>query len=199
MLGIFATILGTNTDTSGRTLAKRPRGYVDKVTHRYPSTRLVGDYVRAGAGLMLTVVPVLLVSLTLVPLIILLLLAALFFGYGLHTILCHRRRISVDDDRISAQPGAIRLNWQELTELKLEYYSTRKESTSGWMQMTLRSDNKWLKLDSRLEGFQDIARLAATSAHANDLFLSRTTAGNLAALGIEVDGTIKQLPVHSNG
>jgi hypothetical protein len=66
------------------------------------------------------------------------------------------------------------------------------------MQMALRSDNKRLKLDSRLEGFQDIARLAATSAHANDLLLSRTTASNLAALGIDVDGTIKQPPVHSN-
>lgn len=169
------------------------------MTYRYPLNRLAGDYVRAGAGLMLTGVPVLLVSLTLVPMIILLLLAALFFGYGMHTILCHRRRITVDHDEISTQPGAIRLNWKELTELKLEYYSTRKESTSGWMQMTLRSHNKRLKLDSRLEGFQDIARLAATSAHANDLFLSRTTAGNLAALGIDVDGNIKLPPVHSNG
>jgi len=168
------------------------------MTYRYPPNRLAGDYVRAGAGLILTVVPVLLVSLTLVPLIILLLLAALFFGYGMHTILCHRRRITVDHNEISAKPGATRLNWKELTELKLEYYSTRKESSSGWMQMALRSDNKRLKLDSRLEGFQDIARVAATSAHANDLFLSPTTASNLAALGIDVDGTIKQPPVHSN-
>ena len=50
--------------------------------YRYPANRLVGDYVRAGAGLMLTAGPALMVSLTLVPLVILLLLAALFFGYA---------------------------------------------------------------------------------------------------------------------
>ncbi len=168
------------------------------MTYRYPLNRLAGDYVRAGAGLMLTAGPALVVSLTLVPLVILLLLAVLFFGYGLHTFFCHRRRIIVDDDQISAQPGAISLNWKELTELKLEYYSTRKESTSGWMQMTLRSDNKRLKLDSRLEGFQNIARLAATNAHANDVLVNRATASNLASLGIDVDGSTKQPPVHAN-
>ena len=168
------------------------------MTYRYPPNRLAGDYIRAGAGLLLTAGPVLVVSLTLVPLIILLLLAVLFFGYGLHTLFCHRRRIIVDDTQISAQPGAVCLNWKELTELKLEYYSTRKESTSGWMQMTLRSDNKRLKLDSRLEGFQDIARLAATNAHAKDVFVNRATASNLASLGIDVDGSIKPPPVHAN-
>ena len=169
------------------------------MTYRYPLKRLAGDYVRAGAGLLLTAMPLLLLSLSPLPFAILLLLAVLFTGYGVHTAFCHRRRINVNEEQISAEPDGTCLNWRDLREVKLEYYSTRKESTAGWMQMTLRSSNKRLRIDSRLDGFQDIARYAATSAHANDLFLSRATTANLAALDIDVDGKTKAPTGHSGG
>lgn len=169
------------------------------MTYSYPLKRLAGDYVRAAAGLLITGMPLLLLSLSALPFAILLLLAALFIGYGMHTAFCHRRRINVNEDQISTEPDGACLNWRDLREVKLEYYSTRKESTAGWMQMTLRSRNKRLRIDSRLDGFQDIARYAATSAHANALLLSQTTAANLAALGIDVDGTTKAPTEHSGG
>lgn len=169
------------------------------MTYSYPLKRLAGDYVRAGAGLLLTAMPLLLSPLPPLPFTILLLLTALFIGYGVHTAFCHRRRINVNEDQIFTQPDGVCLNWRDLREVKLEYYSTRKESTAGWMQMTLRGGNKRLRIDSRLDGFQDIVRYAATSAHANNLFLSQTTAANLAALGIDVDGTTKAPTEHSDG
>ncbi len=172
---------------------------MDAMTYRYPLKRLAGDYVRAGAGLLLTAMPLLLLSLSPLPFAILLFLAVLFMGYGVHTAFCHRRRINVNEDQISTEPDGVCLNWRDLGEVKLEYYSTRKEAATGWMQMTLRSRKKRLRIDSRLEGFQDIARYAATRAHANDLFLSQTTATNLAALGIEVDGTTKVGTERSGG
>lgn len=169
------------------------------MTYSYPLKRLAGDYIRAAAGLLLTGMPLLLLSLSPLPFALLLLLAVLFIGYGAHTAFCHGRRINVNEDQISTEPDGACLNWRDLREVKLEYYSTRKESTAGWMQMTLRSGSERLRIDSRLDGFQDIARYAVTSAHANDLLLSQTTAANLAALGIDVDGTTKAPTEHSGG
>lgn len=169
------------------------------MTYSYPLNQLAGDYVRAGVGLLLTGTPVLLVSLAPLPFTILSLLAALFLGYGVHTALCHRRRIGVNDDYIWALPAGVRLNWQELTEVKLDFYSTHKESSSGWLKLTLRSGNKRLRIDSRLDGFRDVARRAAVSVHANGLCLSPTSAANFAALDIDLAESSGNSPRVSDG
>jgi hypothetical protein len=68
--------------------------------------------------------------------------------------------------------------------MKLAYYSTRRDRKSGWMQLQLGAGRARMSLDSRLDGFEQVARQAADIASERGLALSDATAANLQALGI---------------
>jgi hypothetical protein len=55
------------------------------------------------------------------------------------------------------------------------------------MQLTLQSGRRRLRMDSRLDGFLEVAQRAADSAHANQLRLSPTTITNFGALKIGME------------
>ena len=153
-------------------------------TYHYPFSSVAGDYARAGFGFLLFATPVLMFSMALAPRVILLSLAAVFLGFGLQTALRHSTHFTVSDLDIVGKPRGARLRWRELTEVKLEYYALQRESKHGWMQLTLRSGRRRLHMDSRLDGFVEIAQRAATSAQELHLNLSPTTMDNFAALNI---------------
>lgn len=153
-------------------------------TYQYPFSSVAWDYARAGIGFLLTAAPVLIFSMALVPRVILLSLAAIFLGFGLQTAVRHSTRFTVSDLDIVAKPRGARLRWRELTDVKLEYYSLQRESKHGWMQLTLRSGKRRLHMDSRLDGFVEIAQRAANCARELHLNLSPTTMNNFAALNI---------------
>jgi hypothetical protein len=52
------------------------------------------------------------------------------------------------------------------------------------MQMTLSGGGQTLRLDSSLDGFNDIARMAARAGIARNIEVSDATRANLAALNI---------------
>ncbi len=52
------------------------------------------------------------------------------------------------------------------------------------MQLSLTDDGQNIKIDSRLDGFQKIVRLAVNGAQVNDLSLDPATIDNLRALGV---------------
>lgn len=153
-------------------------------TYHYPFSRVAWDYARAGFGFLLFAVPALIFSMALVPRVILLSLAAIFLGFGLQTALRHSTRFTVSDLDIVRKPRGTRLRWRELTDVSLEYYSLQRESKHGWMQLILRGSGRRLHMDSRLDGFVEIAQRAATSARELHLNLSPTTMNNFAALNI---------------
>ena len=113
--------------------------------------------------------------------------AAIFGAFAVRTALRHGTSLEVSHLELRANGlRAATIPWHELDRVKLAYYSTRRDRKSGWMQLELGAGRAHLALDSRLDGFEQLVRHAATVAGERDLELSEATAANLQALGIRV-------------
>jgi hypothetical protein len=155
--------------------------------HRYPTDALIGDYLRAGAGMALTGTPLVLTPLNLYVVGVLGALVALFGVFGALTALRHLRRVEVGEDGISlVGPFPARLAWAALESVNLRYFTTRRDGAKGWMELRLVGEGRRVMLDSRIEGFDRIARQAAVAAERQRLALNPTTTTNFAALGIRL-------------
>jgi len=153
--------------------------------HRYPVDTLLGDYVRAGAGLLLAGTPLVLVPLNVYVEGVLGALAGLFGCFGGLTALRHLRRIEVGEEGIAARgPFPAQLTWEALDGVTLRYFATRRDGSRGWMELKLCGAGRRLLLDSRIEGFNDIAQRTARAVARRHLPLTPATAANFAALGI---------------
>jgi hypothetical protein len=152
--------------------------------YRYPPGGLIADYARAAVGLLCTTAPAVLMPLGTVTLAILAVLALLFLSFALHTLRRQRMRVRVSDSAISGRPGAVPLCWQDLTSVRLAYYSTRRDRRQGWMTLTLRAGKRALRVDSYIDGFIEIALRAARAAGANRLAVSSASLANFESLGI---------------
>jgi hypothetical protein len=155
--------------------------------HRYPADALLGDYVRACAGLLLAGAPLVLVPLNLYVEGVLGALVALFACFGGLTAVRHARRIEVGEEGIAARgPFPVQLTWEALDGVNLRYFATRRDGSRGWMELRLRGAGRRLLLDSRIDGFNDIAQRTARVAERRHLPLTPATAANFAALGISM-------------
>jgi hypothetical protein len=153
----------------------------------YPTAAMLGDYLRAATGLVPTLVILATVSVGSVAGVVLCGFAAIFGAFAIRTALRHGTSLEVSDTELRAtglRPAVI--PWSALDRMKLAYYSTRRDRKSGWMQLELGAGRARLTLDSRLGGFEQVVRHAATAAGEGDLELSEATAANLQALGIRV-------------
>jgi hypothetical protein len=74
-----------------------------------------------------------------------------------------------------------------MTQLRVDYYSTRGDRAGGWMQLTAKGPGAAIRVDSAIEDFVAIARAASDAARANGLEVSEATRVNLAHLGIAID------------
>jgi len=156
--------------------------------HRYPPRELAGDYARAAVGVAATAGPLVLLPTSPVIMWILAGFGALFVVFAARTALRHMTVVRIDDAGIaSVGPWPVSLRWDELKGMALSYYSTRRDRTRGWMQLSVRGTGRALRLDSTIEGFTEIVARAARSAEANRVALSPATAGNLAALGLAAE------------
>ena len=159
----------------------------DTTRHAYPASAMVGDYLRAAAGL----VPVGILFATLpvgaVAAGVLGSFAAIFGAFGLRTALRHGTSVEMTDTELRAR-GLRRstIHWAELDHMRLAYYSTRRDRPSGWMQLDLRAGGARVRLDSRIDGFDQVVHRAAAVAAARGLPLNEATWSNLQALGIHV-------------
>jgi hypothetical protein len=156
--------------------------------HAYPTSALAGDYVRAAAGLALVGAPLTAVPLNGAVAGALGIGVALFAGFGLRTLYRHVRPIDLSSEALSVGgPFAVRLPWSELSSVRLAYYATRRDRRDGWMQLRLGAGRRHVTLDSRIEGFEAIARHAALAARRRSLPISAATSTNFAALGIDLE------------
>ena len=159
----------------------------DTTRHAYPASAMVGDYFRAAAGL----VPVGILFATLpvgaVAAGVLGSFAAIFGAFGLRTALRHGTSVEMTDTELRAR-GLRRstIHWDELDHMRLAYYSTRRDRRSGWMQLDLRAGGARVRLDSRIDGFDQVVHRAAAVAAARGLALNEATWSNLQAFGIHV-------------
>jgi hypothetical protein len=153
----------------------------------YPASAMLGDYVRAAAGLGPTILILSMVSVGSVATVVLGGFAVIFGAFAIRTALRHGTSLEVDDRELRASGfRQATIPWNALDRMKLAYYSTRRDRKSGWMQLELGAGRARFSLDSRLDGFDELVRHAAIAAAARDLELGEATAANLQALGIRV-------------
>ena len=153
--------------------------------HTYPTSAMIGDYIRAAAGLVPVAAVLAMLPLGSITTIVLAGFAALFAGFGIRTIIRHQTRLEVTGSALRAT-GLRRasITWEELDRMNLSYYSTRRDRREGWMQLDLRSGHSRIRLDSRITGFAELVEISARAAEARGLTLSAATAANLAALEV---------------
>lgn len=156
---------------------------------RYPQSALFADYARAGAGLVVSVG--LLVFTDLLPIwaYIALGLTLLFAIYAWRTLLRQFSLVEIDEQGVrlrSRLHGVLDrdLTWGDLSELKVRYFSTKRDRSDGWMQIVLKGNGTRIQFDSSLEGFEGVVELAAREAQARELALNPTTLANLRAMGL---------------
>ena len=157
---------------------------------RYPRETLWADYIRAGAGAILCGLPLLLVEVNRWLAVILAAGFILFGAFFVRTALRQRTHYLLGPDSLCADgPAGTLVEWSRLDRMKLSYFSTKRDRTGGWMQLTVGSAGaRTVKVDSSLDGFHDVVERAAQAARETGLTLSEATRANLRAMGISVAG-----------
>lgn len=153
--------------------------------HTYPRRALVGDYVRAGAGLALTALPVAFLSMHWVLTVLFAGAAALFGAFLALTVQKQLTVVEADEEGIATHgPAGKAIAWAELSRMTLNYYSTRRDRQDGWMTLILKGRGRKLSLDSSLSAFDTVVERAHRAAEAHRLTLSPSTVENLMVLGV---------------
>ncbi len=157
---------------------------------RYGTRSIAADYARATFGAVVCLAPPLLVDVTAVLAWILVAVGALFVAFGLRTLLRHLTVYELSTEGIRATgPFGAAVSWKNLTAVNLAYFQTRPrrkvivKSPGGWMELTLREGRQTIKIDSSLQGFDDVVGEAARVARERGLTLNPVTLANLAAMG----------------
>lgn len=155
--------------------------------HAYPPSALLGDYLRALAGFIPAVAVLVFSPVGAVAATVLGGFATLFAVFGVRTAFRHYTRIELTEAalRASGLPRAC-IPWNKLDRMKLSYYSTRRDSRGGWMQLELRAGSSTLCIDSRIEGFSELVSASAAAAERRGLLLEPATSVNLEALGVDL-------------
>lgn len=154
--------------------------------HRYPLQALLKDDVKASLGLAVSAIPLFFVgSISVIIFFIFLALTLLFLVFGLRTALRHTMVVEVSDIGVRASgPLGATIAWEDLRDVQLRYYSTRRDRERGWMDLRLKSRRHTLRIESAIEGFEHIVRQATDFAPRHGIELSAPTRANLKAMGI---------------
>jgi len=150
---------------------------------RYPLEQLWPDYVRGGVGLAIggggwSLAPT-------APHVIVIFgsLTLLFLLFTMRTVWRQRMRVELTEETIDLG-GKRTLRWNELKQVRLRYYSTRRNRGGGWMTLRLAGANATISLDSHLDGFDAVAAIACRAMTANGLAPDEATLANFSALGL---------------
>ena len=157
---------------------------MERLTFRYSLASLAGDYFRSCIGLALTALPASQLPSNSVGLWLLSGFAVMFAALALHTLRRQTTRIVMTDDEIELSPGGGSIKWKEVREVKLSYYSTRTDRKNGWMQLTICSGNRKVRIDSRIDSFQTMASTVLDHTRHSNVLLSETSSSNFEALGL---------------
>ena len=154
--------------------------------YRYPITELRGDYFRAGAGMVFF--GVLLIGASSIPFwfVVIGSIFLLFLGFGVQTWSRHMTQIQIEPDGLRFY-GLRRheISWDDLTSAKLRFFTVKRDRDAGWMELTLFKGKAKTKIDSRLEGFNDIAAAVAKRVEEKGVVIDENSVENFNALGIQ--------------
>jgi hypothetical protein len=166
-------------------MAGRAGGILAVSTHAYPAAAIAGDYLRAGAGLCLVGLPLVVAETAAAVTALLAAFAVVFALHGARTVSRHVARIELSEDGIRSRGlTAAEIRWSDLQRLQLAHYSTRRDRSGGWLQLRLTGAGQRLRIDSPLQDFTALAARAVVAARENRIALDPATASNLEALGL---------------
>ena len=152
---------------------------------KYPLQSILIEYGASILGIILTFLPLFLTTPLAIVSAVLCCLGTLFFIYGIRTIFRHYTLVEVSDTAIQVKGVRnISIKWEKLEQLKLSYFSTRRNQEAGWMQLRLKANKVTIRFDSSLEGFETILLKAAYNAQKYSAYLNTNTIQNLNALGL---------------
>ena len=154
---------------------------------RYSGKNLVGDYGRAITGIILSITPIIFVNLNLVVIVIFAALALLFLFFAARTLQRHATIIETTHVDITMHgPVKQHINWENVKTVNLSYFSTWHDRKKGWMQLKVTGNGGALKIDSNINGFDEIAAIVAQCVAHNSLSVNEVTIGNFEALGLTI-------------
>jgi hypothetical protein len=155
--------------------------------YRYPPAALRGDYLRAVTGLTVFGAPALFVPLSSVMVALLGGLGLLFGLFGARTLVRQLSTVAVDADGIRMTgPRRRGVRWREIKRVRLRYYSTWRDRTSGWMQLDLEGGGSAIRVDQALDGFDEVAKTVLSMAVARGVGMDAATRQNAGALGLDL-------------
>lgn len=163
--------------------------------HSYRGRAIVRGYLRTGFGLACTLLPLGVMQPALWVGLTLTLGASLFLIEGAR---CARRQLTnlaVDDAGIRVLgPLGAAIDWDRLDTIELNYYSTRRDGSAGWMQLVLRGQGRTIRIDSDIDGFDQIVADAARQALRRGRQFHERTRINLRSLGIDAGSAAAVAP-----
>lgn len=152
--------------------------------YRYPLAKLTPDYLRAGIGIAVVGLPLATMELPGVVSAVLACLLVLFLAFALQNLLQHFCRVEMSETSLVMRPWGTRIDWRELTRLRLAWFTVRRGGKQGWMELKMRAGRARVRLDSRLDGFDEVARRAVAAAQERELDLDPVTLANLRTLDL---------------
>lgn len=151
----------------------------------YPLGKLVPDYLRAGVGFGLTMVPMPhAIGGHPVVLLIVLGLAGLFGSFGFTTFLRQKSTVCTSEDGLWIEGlWSKSIRWDEVREIDLRYFSTRKDKQKGWLQLKIIGPAGKIRVDSNLNDFDEFLRWVVTAITRHDLAVTPIGRENFASVG----------------
>lgn len=165
--------------------------------HRYPWPVLRADYIRAALGAAVSGGGVVLTAGNSYAVGVFAVSAGLFLLFGGRTAWRQRATYTLDEGGLTRHPPLGRpthVRWEGLRKMSMRFYSTRRDRSQGWMQLTLSGAKSRISLDSTLTDFEAVARAAARAATKNRITLRSSTLANLEAIGINTARLGTDLP-----
>jgi hypothetical protein len=159
-------------------------------TCKYSRKSISGDYIRAVTGLVITGGLLLAATKITIFQYIFAAGALLFFGFLLRTFLRQFSSFVVtkqDLKRIGLFKRS--LSWDQLNNVTLKYFSTRRDRKAGWYQLTLSDGIVKITIDSELMGFDTVMKICADVVIQKRLTVSETTSENFASSGFSLMGS----------
>ena len=158
---------------------------------RYAAEALRRDYLRASAGLGMSLLLLLLVNAGSAVFFLFLGFVAIFTAFGAHTYLKQSTVIILDEAaavrRFTGLAGSLlgerRIAWSTIDRFALRYFGRRRDGGRGIVEITLGAGKQRFTADQALEGFDDLIRRSRFAAKASGLTLDAATEANLSALG----------------
>ena len=156
-------------------------------TCKYSRKSISGDYIRAVTGLVITGGLLLAATKITIFQYIFAAGALLFLGFLLRTFLRQFSSFVVTKQDLK-RVGLFKrsLSWDQLNNVTLKYFSTRRDRKAGWYQLTLSDGIAKITIDSELMGFDTVMKICSDVVIQKRLTVSETTSENFASSGFSL-------------